>query len=203
MRVHRLGFVSIAMTLEQQRADFASRKFLALPISGTIAWLAVAACGVVFSGNEFALALSLFIATGSIFYLALIVERFTGEDILGRRREKNEFDKFFFLAAVQALAVYAIAIPFFLIERSSLPLSVGILTGLMWVQFSGFTSHWIGYAHAASRTLVVLLLWYSFPDSRYIAVPLGVVAIYLMTIVLLINRTGPQVPVSNADEHGH
>ena len=84
---------------------------------------------------------SLFVATGSIFYLALIVERFTGEDILGRRRGKNAFDKFFLHALVQALAVYAIAIPFFLIERSSLPLSVGIPTGLMWVQFSGFTGH--------------------------------------------------------------
>jgi len=176
------------MTLESQQAEFAARKFLALPIAGTISWLIVAICGVVFTDNEFALALSLFIATGSIFYLALIVERFTGEDILGRRRSKNAFDKFFFLAVIQALAVYAIAIPFFLIERSSLPLSVGILTGLMWIQFSSLTGHWVGYMHAASRTLITLALWYVFPDSRYVAVPLGIVAVYLVTIVVLLKR---------------
>ena len=39
----------------------------------------------------------------------------------------------------------------------------------------------------------MLLLWYRFPESRYVAVPLGVVAVYVMTIVVLLNRaSGPR-----------
>lgn len=38
-----------------------------------------------------------------------------------------------------------------LIEPTSLPLSVGILAGLMSVPFSGWIEHWVGLFHAYSR----------------------------------------------------
>jgi hypothetical protein len=55
-----------------------------------------------------------------------------------------------------ALLVYAIAIPFFLIERTSLPLTVGILTGLMWLPFSGMIQHWVGLFHGIARTGLIV-----------------------------------------------
>lgn len=40
----------------------------------------------------------------------------------------------------------------FLVEPTSLPMSVGILSGLMWIPFSGLIEHWVGFFHAFART---------------------------------------------------
>jgi hypothetical protein len=89
---------------------------------------------------------------------------------------------------VQALLVYSIALPFFLVDYSSLPLSVGILTGLMWVPFSWIIKHWIGLFHAIMRTIMVLALWYAFPTQRFVVIPFAIVGIYIVTIVVLVKR---------------
>src|SRR5690606_37636798 len=91
----------------------------------------------------------------------------------------------FLLAVAQAVAVYSIAIPFFLVDKSSLPLTVGILTGLMWIPFSALIGHWIGFFHAIARTTSVLVLWYVFPDLRFVIIPFTIVAIYAITITAL------------------
>jgi hypothetical protein len=89
---------------------------------------------------------------------------------------------------VQAVLVYSIALPFFIIDYSSLPLSVGILTGLMWVPFSWIIKHWVGLAHSIVRTIVVLVLWYLFPEQRFVTIPFAIVGLYILTIIILIKR---------------
>ena len=84
--------------------------------------------------------------------------------------------------------VYSIAIPFFLVDYSSLPLTVGILTGLMWVPFSWIIKHWIGLFHAIVRTLTVLLLWYTFPEHRFVVIPFAIALIYTATLIMLAKR---------------
>ena len=118
----------------------------------------------------------------------MFISKFTGENFLDKKKPKNEFDQLFMFTVVQALLVYAIALPFFMIEYSSLPMTVGILTGLMWVPFSWIIKHWIGLFHAIVRTVVVLVLWYTFPNHRFVAIPFAIVLIYIFTIVVLINR---------------
>ncbi|NJN17329.1 MAG: hypothetical protein HC822_14195 [Oscillochloris sp.] len=89
-------------------------------------------------------------------------------------------------------APFAIAIPFFVIEPTSLPLSVGILTGLMWLPFSGMIRHWSGVFHSVARTLLVCAAWYIVPDARFTVIPAIIVAVYLVTIVVLLRRERPQ-----------
>ena len=89
------------------------------------------------------------------------------------------------------LALLAIAIPFFMIEPTSLPLTVGILTGLMWVPFSWMIQHWVGLFHGIARTVLVTAAWYLFPQRRFVAIPAVIVVIYLITIVVLARRPGP------------
>jgi hypothetical protein len=84
--------------------------------------------------------------------------------------------------------VWAIAIPFFLKEPSSLPLTVGILTGLMWIPFSWMIEHWIGIVHGIARTVLVTAAWYLFPKDRFVVIPLVIVAMYAVTIVVLKRR---------------
>jgi len=121
-------------TLEQQRIEFIHQKFLATPLAGLIVWTLIGLIGIFFS--DFVAVWSIFIGTGSIVYLGLFLSRFTGENFLDKSKPKNEFDTLFLYTVGQAILVYSIAIPFFLVDHSSLPMTVGILTGLMWLPFS-------------------------------------------------------------------
>jgi hypothetical protein len=173
-------------SLEEQKEEFKKRKLLAMPIAGSFAWFIVGTGGIFLSSTG--QVLLLFIATGCIVYLGMFVSKFTGENFLDKRKSKNTFDKLFFFTVGQSLLVYSIAIPFFLVDYSSLPLTVGILTGLMWLPLTWIIDHWVGVFHAISRTLIVLILWYLLPQHRFIAIPFAIVLIYVITIAILLNR---------------
>ncbi len=51
-----------------------------------------------------------------------------------------------------SILVWGIAIPFWMIEAWSLPLSGGILAGLMWVSLSWILQQWVGLFRAVTRT---------------------------------------------------
>ena len=173
-------------TIEEQRIAFSNRKFLATPLAGVIAWLIIGISGLIFPDRI--TVWILFIATGSIVYLGLFISKFTGEDFLDKSKPKNVFDNLFLFTVGQAVLVYAIAIPFFLLDYSSLPMTVGILTGTMWLPFSWIIKHWVGIFHALIRTILVLLLWYLFPEHRFVAIPFAIICIYLLTLFILRNR---------------
>jgi hypothetical protein len=170
-------------TLEQQRAEFSSRRFLAMPLSGAICWLIAGITSIFVSAHVAAWVL--FIATGSIVYLAMLITRFTGEDFFRKDKPKNSFDGLFFHSLAMALLVYSIAIPFFMIDARSLPLSIGILTGLMWLPFSWIIQHWVGIFHVLSRTILIVLAWYLFPQHSFVVIPAVIVVIYAITIYTL------------------
>ena len=179
--------------LEEQRIEFSNQKLLATPLAGLIVWTIIGFVGIFFS--DFIAVWSIFIGTGSSVYLAMFISKFTGEDFLDKTKPKNEFDKLFFFTVGQALLAYSIAIPFFIIDYSSLPMTVGILTGLMWLPLSWIINHWVRIFHATFRTTIIFGLWYLLPEYRFIAIPFAIVLIYLITIVILKNR-------GNKDENG-
>lgn len=174
------------ISLDQQRDSFSQRKFLATPLSGLIVWLIIGVCGLVLPAIN--VVWILFIGTGSIIYLALFISKYTGENFLDKSKPKNVFDKLFMYTVAQAILVYAIAIPFFLEDYTSLPLTVGILSGTMWFPFSWIVNHWIGVFHAITRTILVLILWYAFPELRFVVIPFAIVGVYLITLVVLNKR---------------
>ena len=177
---------TLVRTLEVQKNEFKQRKLLATPLAGLIAWVVVGLSGLFLS--ERTTVLVLFAATGSIVYLALIISKFTGENHLKKDKPKNTFDKLFFFGMAQALLVYSIAIPFFMTDYTSLPLTIGILTGLMWFPMSWILDHWVGIFHSVTRTILVLALWYMFPQQRFIAIPIAIVVVYAITLYALVNR---------------
>jgi hypothetical protein len=120
-----------------------------------------------------------------IVWLGMGLSRLTGENFLDKTRPKNAFDSLFFATVAMALLAWAIAIPFFRADPTSLPLSVGILSGMMWLPLSWTIRHWIGGFHAIARTALILFAHYAWPDHRFVAVPLAIVAIYAVTIVVL------------------
>lgn len=173
-------------TLEEQRVAFSKRTFFAMPLAGLIAWLIVGVASLLLPARETVWVL--FIATGSIVYLGMFISKFTGEDFMDKSQPKNTFDNLFLISAAMAILVYSIAIPFFMIDHTSLPLSVGILTGLMWLPFSWIIQHWVGTFHTVVRTLSIVGLWYLFPNDRFTVIPFFIVLIYIVTLVILKNR---------------
>lgn len=103
----------------------------------------------------------------------------------GKSIRKYTFNALFFHTVFSSLAIYAIAIPFFLVDYTSLPLTVGILMGTMWVPFSWIIQHPIGIFHAVTRTILVVLAWYLFPGQRFLVISIGIVLVYLVTIFVL------------------
>lgn len=173
-------------TLEEQRIQFSNRPFLATPLAGMVAWLATGISGLFFS--ERISVYVLFITTGSIVYLALFISKFTGEHFLDKNKTKNSFDQLFMFTVGQAVLMYGMAIPFFMVDHTSLPLSIGILTGAMWLPFSWMVKHWVGIFHAVLRTVGIVLLWYVFPELRFIAIPFYIILIYVLTLMILRRR---------------
>ncbi|KAA9357153.1 DUF7010 family protein [Larkinella humicola] len=173
-------------SLEQQKEEFKQKKLLASPIAGLIAWLTVAVSGLFFP--DLITVWVLFIATGSIVYLAMGISKFTGEDYLDKTKPTNTFDRLFFYTVAQSVLVYSIAIPFFMLDYTSLPLSVGILTGLMWIPLSWIIDHWIGLFHTLTRTISILVLWYLFPSERFVYIPMAIVIVYAISILILQKR---------------
>lgn len=173
-------------SLDVQREEFATRRLIATPIAGLIAWAIIGISSIFLS--PLAISMVLFAATGSIVYLGMFISRFTGENFLDKNRPKNTFDALFFYTAGMSVLVYAIAIPFFLEDYTSLPLSVGILTGLMWLPISWIIQHWIGLVHGVARTAAVVLVWCLFPEHRFLAVSVAIVVLYIFAIAVLENR---------------
>ena len=173
-------------SLDEQHAAFMRHKFLAMPIAGAIAWAGIGIAGAVLPLGPAAWAV--FIGTGMIFSLGIVVAKFTGEDLLGRESKGNFFDKLFLHTVAMALLVYGIAIPFFLVQPTSLPMTVGILSGLMWVPFSALINHWVGIFHGVARTVLLVFAHFAFPEQRFVVIPGIIVTLYLVTIVALQRR---------------
>jgi hypothetical protein len=187
-------------TLDEERREFASRPLIATPIAGMIAWFAVGVAGYLLPTRLAAMVL--FIATGMIVYLGMFISRFTGENFMDRSRPMNSFDKLFLYTAGMSFLVYSIAIPFFLEDRTSLPMTVGVLSGLMWVPISWIIQHWIGVVHAVVRTVAVVAAWYVWPAQRFVVIPAIIVVLYAAAIAVLVKRprarTGPTASATSS-----
>lgn len=184
-------------TLSELRAQFGRSRLLSMPIAGAIAWSAAGIFGAILPDEESA-SYALFLCMPAVFPLALLVGRFTGEDVFGTQ-DQNELDRLFLLGVLMSTLVWGIAIPFWIVEPSSLPLSGGILAGLMWVPVSWLLQHWVGLFHAIARTISVVAAWFLFPDHRFIVIPVIIVVIYLISIVMLATR---KLPVARASGGG-
>lgn len=185
-----------AISLQDLRAEYGRQRLIAMPIAGAIAWTIAGTLGAVLPVRWASIAM--FMCIGMIFWLGVLIGRVTGEPIISREKKVSELDRLFLLTVVMASLVWAIAIPFYLIDPTSLPLSLGILTGLMWVPISWLIQHWIGLFHAIARTLLIVLAWYIFPEHRFVVIPGIIVAIYLISIYVLATRT-PVGPVPLAE----
>ena len=175
-----------SIPLEQQREDFKKNRFIAMPLAGTVVWalLGISAPFV----SELTITWLLYIGTGAIFYLGAGLSYLTGERFFAKKAAKNSFDRHFFVGMIMSLMVFAIALPVAAIDHTTVPLSIGILAGLMWMPLSWAIEHWIGYFHTLTRTFGIVAAWYLFPDARVEAISAVIVAVYIVSLITLERR---------------
>ncbi|WP_202942017.1 DUF7010 family protein [Alteromonas macleodii] len=175
-----------SIPLEQQREDFKKNRFIAMPLAGTVVWalLGISAPFV----SELTITWLLYIGTGAIFYLGAGLSYLTGERFFAKKAVKNSFDRLFFVGMIMSLMVFAIALPVAAIDHTTVPLSIGILAGLMWMPLSWAIEHWIGYFHTLTRTFGIVAAWYLFPDARVEAISAVIVAVYIVSLITLERR---------------
>jgi len=175
-----------SIPLEQQREDFKKNRFIAMPLAGTVVWalLGISAPFV----SELTITWLLYIGTGAIFYLGAGLSYLTGERFFAKKAAKNSFDRLFFVGMIMSLMVFAIALPVAAIDHTTVPLSIGILAGLMWMPLSWAIEHWIGYFHTLTRTFGIVAAWYLFPDTRVEAISAVIVAVYIVSLITLERR---------------
>ena len=175
-----------SIPLEQQREDFKKNRFIAMPLAGTVVWalLGISAPFV----SELTITWLLYIGTGAIFYLGAGLSYLTGERFFAKKAAKNSFDRLFFVGMIMSLMVFAIALPVAAIDHTTVPLSIGILAGLMWMPLSWAIEHWIGYFHTLTRTFGIVAAWYLFPEARVEAISAVIVAVYIVSLVTLERR---------------
>ncbi len=173
-------------TLEQYREEFKQKKLITMPLAGTMVWAILGIMSLFMPAKE--MVLPFYIGTGSIFYLALFLSRFTGEKLIAKKSEMNPFDALFLYTVIMSLLCFAMAIPFSLQDYTSVPLTLGILTGLMWLPISWIIEHEIGIFHALTRVISITFAWFVFPEHRFIVIPFIVVIIYLISLVVLHKR---------------
>jgi hypothetical protein len=190
-----IGMNSQDMTLDELRADFTRRsgRSLAMPIAGCLHWTVAGVLGAMLPLGPACWAL--FICTGTIFPVGVLIGRLLGEDLTGR---ENALQQLMVLNVLMASLSWGIAIPFFMSHPASLPLSVGILAGTMWVPFSWIIQHWIGIAHAVARTVLIVAAWYLLPAERFVVIPAVIVGLYAITIFVLATRRLPEAASARA-----
>jgi len=174
------------LSLEQQREDFKKNRFIAMPLAGTLVWALLGMSAPFVS--ELTITWMLYIGTGTIFYLGAGLSYLTGERFFAKKAAKNSFDRLFFVGMIMSLLVFAIALPVAAIDHTTVPLSIGILAGLMWMPLSWAIEHWIGYFHTLTRTFGIVAAWYLFPEARVEAISAVIVAVYIVSLITLEHR---------------
>src|SRR5947208_16765923 len=90
-------------SLDEQRAEYARRRGLAMPLAGSLVWTLIGIAGAFLP--PILAVWSLVIGTGLIAYLGIMPSRFTGDDFLDKNKPKNVFDRLFFHCVAIALVV--------------------------------------------------------------------------------------------------
>jgi hypothetical protein len=178
--------ISSHQSLEEMRIEFdrTGGRTLSFPIAGTLAWTVTAIFGAILPDSKASIAL--FICNGLIFPVSLLIAYFLKEDLL---KAKSPLDKLFGRSVLMINLSWAITIPFWMVMPASLPLSVGVVSGLHWIVYGWIVNHPIGMLHAVVRTVLVTACWFAFPGQRFTVIPIIIVLMYVITIYVLATRT--------------
>ncbi len=148
-----------------------------MPIAGAIVWFIVALLSTQFS--ERTGTMILLFGSGAIFPIGLLVSQIRKQDLVS---SSNPFAKWMGLSVLMVNLLWAIHIPLFLYAPEFVPMSIGIGLGIHWIVYSWIVQHPIGTIHAITRTILIIIMWFAFPEQRLLAIGLVIVFVYSVSI---------------------
>src|SRR5438128_10151258 len=95
--------LELLRSLDEQRAEYARRRGLAMPLAGSIVWTLIGIAGAFLP--PILAVWSLFIGTGFIAYRGIMLALFTGENFLRKNKPQNVVDLLCFHGIAMALLV--------------------------------------------------------------------------------------------------
>lgn len=173
------------MTLDEYRSDFekSTNKSVSMPIAGAIIWFLVALLSRQFN-DSISIYILLF-ASGLIFPIGLLIARFRSENLVS---SSNPLAKLMGSSVLMVNLLWGVHIPLVLYAPEFVPLSLGIGLGIHWIVYSWIIQHPVGIIHSILRTILVILAWYLFPESRIFGVGIAIVIVYIISIYQMFSR---------------
>jgi len=162
-----------------------------MPVAGAICWACAAILGLFLPADR--AAVTLLVCCALITPFSLFIAGLFHEKLVGRA---NELGRLMGRSMLMTNLFWAVAVPFWFADPSSLPLTAGILMGLQWIVLGWIIQHWIGLVHAVLRTALVVTAWCLFPQHRFLVVPAVIVAMYVFSICVLASRSLPESPAA-------
>ncbi len=163
-----------------------------MPLAGAVVWFLVAMVST--QVGERAGILILLFCSGAIFPIALLIARLRGETLVATN---NPLAKLMGYCILMVNLLWAVHIPLFIYAPTFVPLSLGIGLGLHWVVYSWIVHHPVGLIHAILRTILVLAVWFFFPEQRLLAVGIVVVLVYCISIWQILSVS----PIQHVTNH--
>ena len=156
-----------------------------IPLAGAVYWLALGISGYVLDLSSWSQLA--FFATGAIFPLALLLAKLFKNNFM---KDKGIVDSVLIPTFIGMLLFWPIMIAAVKTEPQLIPLILAI----------GMSIHWpvIGWsygraamfsAHSILRAIIVLYLWFAFPEARLTWLPFSVGIIYFLTVLAILIDT--------------
>ncbi len=172
---------------ERQAAYGRLRGGFPIPMSGTVYWLVIAAMSQIFAPSQ-QLFYS-FVASGAIFPMALLFAALFKNDFM---KDKGVATSVLVPAFISMLLFWPMVVV--AVAEGSADIALVILA-------IGLSIHWpvIGWsygrtaifcAHSIIRAVLVLALYFLFPEQRFLFIPLAVAFVYAVTVLALILDSG-------------
>ena len=168
------------MTLDEYRMDFETsvNRSVSLPIAGVIVWLTIALLSTQFP-EKIGILILLF-ASGTIFPIGLVIAKIRGEVLVS---SQNPLAKLMGYCVLMVNLFWAVHIPLFIYAPEFTPLSIGVGLGLHWIVYSWIVKHPVGIIHSILRTILIVVVWFIFPDQRLLAIGLAIVIVYSLSLI--------------------
>lgn len=149
-----------------------------IPLAGAIYWLVLGIAGYRLELADWAM--FAFISSGAIFPLALLLAKIFKNPFM---KDKGVVDSVLVPAFISMLLFWA----FIVVAVKEAPQIVPVILAI------GMSIHWpvIGWsygrsalfsAHAIVRALLVVFIWFQFPDAHLTLLPFSVAWVYLLTV---------------------
>ena len=149
---------------------------IALPAAGCIYWLALSIAGIYLTPKMWFLASAF--SSGLIFPLGLLLAKPLKSNVM----ISTPLTSLTGPALISMLMFWPLAIAGSSTNVSFFPLALAVGMGMHWPVIGWMYGKKVYLFHGVARALGATMLWYVFPDQRFVLIPAFVSIIYLITI---------------------